>query len=175
MTDAVETRTNWWSALPRWARIGLIAFVAIVVALATLVTVRVVTRVPAIPLGATAVDEVRPGSCVEESARDLAEYTVVRCDLEHPQQVFATTELELAPDVYTLVDEAIGMFGDEVCERYLEYRLFLLADLERSDYVAYAIGVPSVDEYAAGRTEALCAIAPVSGGTITGDLHRPMP
>lgn len=175
MTDAVETRSSWWSVLPRWARIGLITFLAIVVALATVVVVRVATRTPAIPLGATAVEDLLPGSCLEEAGRDLDEYTVVPCQDEHPQQVFAVAELELTPDVYTLVDEAIGMFGDEVCDRYLEYRLFLLADLDRGDYEVYAIAVPSVDDYAAGRTDALCAIAPLDGGTMTGDLHRPMP
>jgi hypothetical protein len=175
VTDAVETRSSWWSALPRWARIGLIAFVAIVVALAALVIARVATRDPAIPLGVTAAEDLLPGSCLAESGTELDEYTVVACDVAHPQQVFAIAELELAPSVYTLVDEAIGTFGDEVCSRYLEYRLFVIAGLEKNDYEAYAIAVPTPDDYAAGRTEALCAIAAASGGPITGDLYRAMP
>ena len=176
MTDVAESRTGWWSALPRWARIGLVAFVAIVVALVALVLVRVLTRTPAIPLGVTAVSDLRPGSCLAENGVDRAEYTVVPCATEHPQQVFATAELELEDEVYGLVDEALAQFGDEVCERYLEYRLFLVADLEKGDYEAYALGVPDPDAYAAGDTDALCVIVPESeGATLTGDLYRAMP
>jgi glutaminase len=154
----------------------MIAFVAVVVALAALVVARVVTRTPVIPLGATAAADLLPGSCLAESERGLTEYTVVSCGLAHPQQVFAIAELELAPDVYALVDDAIGLFGDEVCARYLEYRLFLVPELEKNDYRAFAIAVPNVDEYAAGDTDALCAIAPRDeSATLTGDLYRAMP
>lgn len=176
MTDVAESRTGWWSALPRWARVGLIAFVAIVVALAALVLVRVLTRTPAIPLGVTAVSDLRPGSCLAEDGLDRAEYTVVPCATEHPQQVFATAELELDESVYGLVDDALTRFGDEVCARYLEYRLFLVPELEKGDYLAHALDVPDPDAYAAGDTDALCVIVPeAEGATLTGDLYRAMP
>lgn len=175
MTDTTEARTGWWPTLPRWARLGIVALLAIVVALVALVLVRVLTRVPAIPLGVTATSDLRTGSCLAESGRDLAEYTVIPCTEEHPQQVFATADLDLDDTVYALVDDALAEFGDKVCERYLEYRLFLLADLEKQDYVAFAIAVPDPAAFAEGDTDALCAIAPEDGGTITGDLHRPMP
>lgn len=174
MTDPAEP-SRGWAALPRWTRIGILALAAVVVALILLVLVRIVSRAPAIPLGVTPVAELRPGSCLAESALDLDEYTVVSCSVEHPQQVFAVADLDLEDDVYALVEESLAVFGDEVCDRYLEYRLFLAPDLEKSDYTAYAIAVPSPASYAAGETSALCAVSPDDGGAITGDLHRPMP
>ena len=175
MTDAVDPSPRGWAALPTWARIGIIALAAIIVALVAIVAVRLATRVPPIPLGVTSIDDLRPGSCLAEPQRDLAEYTVVACGEEHPQQAFATADLDLEEDVYVLVESSLATFGDEVCDRYLEYRLFLREGLETSDYEAYAIAVPDPDSYAAGDTEALCAVASADGTDITGDAYRPMP
>lgn len=175
MTDAIDAPVRGWRALPTWARVGLLVLAAVLVALVATVLVRLATRVPPIPLGVTAVDDLRTGSCLAEGDRGLSEYTVVACGVEHPQQVFATAELELDEFVYASVESALATFGDEVCDHYLEYRLFLLEGLEKSGYTAYAIAVPDPATYRAGDTEALCAIAPESGGTMTGDLYRPMP
>jgi hypothetical protein len=175
VTEAVDASPRGFNALPTWARIGLIALAAILVALIAIVAVRLATRVPTIPFGTTAVADLRPGSCLAEAQPDLEAYTVIPCGGEHPQQVFATADLELDANTYALVDTALATFGDEVCSRYLEYRLFLRAGLETRQYTAYAIAVPDAATYAAGSTEALCALAPANGGTITGDAYRSMP
>lgn len=174
MTDASEPPRGW-AAWPSWARIGILALAAIVVALVAIVLVRIATRVPPIPLGVTAADDVRPGSCLAEDDRDLAEYTVVPCTDEHPQQVFAFADVEVDESVYALAGESLAVFGDEVCLHYLEYRLFLVAELEKQRYRAYAIDVPTPEEYRAGDTEALCAIAARDGGALEEDLYRAMP
>jgi hypothetical protein len=174
VSDLPET-AGWWSRLPSWARVSLIAFVVIVVALVALVAFRVATRAPAIPPGPTAVNDLRPGSCLAEDALDLGEYTVVPCSDAHPQQVFAVADLELDELVYAQTGGALAAFGDEVCDRYLEYRLFLIAELDKGDFVARAIGVPSPDRYAAGDTEASCVIAHEDGQSLVTDLYRPMP
>lgn len=174
MSDLPET-ASWWSRLPSWARIGLIAFVVVVVALVALVAFRVATRAPAIPLGPTAATDLRPGACLAEDSIDLDEYTVVACGQKHPQQVFAVADLELDELVYAQTGGALTAFGDEVCDRYLEYRLFLVPDLDKGDYVAQAIGVPTPAQYASGDTEASCVIAHEDGQALTTDLYRPMP
>jgi hypothetical protein len=166
---------GWWGNLPSWARVGLIAFGVVVIALVSLVAFRVATRVPAIPTGLTAADELRPGSCIAESALDLEEYTVVPCGQPHPQQVFATADLELDDDLYALTGGALEAFGDAVCDRYLEYRLFLDEDLDKRDYAAGAIALPTPADYAAGLTETRCVIAHDEGADLVDDLYRPMP
>jgi hypothetical protein len=166
---------GWWRRLPSWARIGLLAFVVVVIALAALVAVRLATRAPAITLGASSVDDLVAGSCLAEDSRDLEEYTVVACGEPHPQQVFATADLELDELVYAQTGGALASFGDEVCDRYLEYRLFLAADLDKGDYVAHALSVPTPDAYASGDTDALCVISHEDGERLTADLYRPMP
>ena len=175
MTEAVDASPRGWITLPRWARIGLLVLVGVLIALLAFVIVRVATRVPPIPTGTTAVADLRPGSCLAEAAIDLAEYTVIPCSEEHPQQVFAEADLALDESVYALVDSALATFGDQVCKRYLEYRLFLREGLETRQYTAYTLAVPDAAAYAAGDTVALCAIAPKSGGAITGDAYRAMP
>lgn len=178
MTDTPTVdaeRTGAWRALPVWARIGILALLAVVLALVAIVLIRLATRVPAIPLGTTASAELRPGACLAEAGPGLAEYTVVGCGQGHAQQVFATADLELEQNVYGLIDSSLSMFGDEVCRHYLEYRIFLVEDLDKSEYVAYAIDVPTAEAYTAGDTEALCAIAAMDGAPLTGDLYRAMP
>ncbi len=156
-------------------RVGFIALIAIVVALACLLAFRLLTRATPIAYGVTAVADLRPGSCLAEAARDLTEYTVGSCALPHPQQVFATAELELDEWVYAQTGGALQSFGDEVCDHYLEYRLFLIAELEKGDYKAFAIAVPDPAAYAAGDTSALCVLVAEDGTDITGDAYRPMP
>ena len=156
-------------------RVGFIALIAVVVALACILAFRLLTRAAPIAYGVTAVGDLRPGSCLAEPGRDLAEYTVGSCALPHPHQVFATAELELDESVYALTGGAMQSFGDEVCDHYLEYRLFLIAELEKNDYQAFAIAVPTPEQYAAGDTEALCVLVAEDGTDITGDAYRPMP
>lgn len=174
MSDATAPR-GWWGNLPPWARIGLIAFGVVVIALSSIVAFRVATRVPVIATGATDAAVLLPGSCLDEAGLDLDEYTVVPCGQPHPQQVFATADLELDDDLYALTGGALEAFGDAVCSRYLEYRLFLDEDLDKRDFSAHAIGLPTPDDYAGGRTETRCVIAHEDGEALTADLYRPMP
>lgn len=180
MTDAAEARAGW-SALPRWARLGIIAFAAIVAALLLVVAIRVATRTPPIPLGTTSSDDLRPGSCLAESDPALDTYTVVSCGDEHPAQVFATVDLVLPGGLATQTDASLTVFADAVCGRYLEYRLFLVPGLDKFAYDSSAIAVPKPDAYAAGDTSALCVIVPADPdgdgqrGTMTGDLYQQMP
>jgi hypothetical protein len=174
VTDAAEP-AGWWGRLPSWARIGLIAFVVVVVALAALVAFRLATREPVIPLGTSSVNDLLPGSCLAEDSLELDDYTVVSCTESHPQQVFATADLELEELVYAQTGGALTAFGDEVCDRYLEYRLFLDPELDKGDYSAHAIGVPDPERYASGDTDASCVIAHEDGAALTADLYRPMP
>lgn len=175
MTDAVEPRSSRWSAFPRWARVALVVVAVIVIALIAFVVIRVATRVPPIPLGVTETHELRLGSCLADDARDAAEYTVVNCGDAHPQQVFAAADLSMNDSVYAAVEPALATFGDQVCRRFLEYRLGLLDDLVTFDLTAYAIAVPAADSYAAGDTVALCAVASADGSPLTSDLYRPAP
>ena len=175
MTDAVEPRSSRWSALPTWARVGLLVVVVIVIALIAFVAIRLATRVPAIPLGVTPTYDVRLGSCLAEDDRDAAEYTVVNCGDAHPQQVFASADLAMNDSVYATVEPALATFGDQVCRRFLEYRLGLREGLATFDFTAYAIAVPSAETYAAGNTVALCAIASADGSALTSDLYLPAP
>lgn len=175
MTEVVDASPRGLAALPTWARIGLIALAAVLVALLAIVAIRLATRVPPIPHGTTDVADLRPGSCLAEDGADLEQYTVVPCDRDHAQQVFATADLDLQPTVYALVESALAQFGDQVCSRYLEYRVFLHPELVTSAFTASAIAVPDPDEYAAGDTEALCVLRAVDGGAFTGDAYRAMP
>lgn len=150
-------------------------FAAVVLALVTVIAVRVVTRVPAVYPGVTPAERLQLGSCLAESDRALSEYTVVGCDQPHPVQVFATVDVALDESVYAQTGGVLDAFADEVCDRYLEYRLFLVADLEKLDYAASAIAVPTPEQYAAGDTEALCVLAAEDGGPLVGDYYHPMP
>lgn len=174
MTETAPPRRGW-SALPRWAQLGVVVLAAVILAIATILAVRLVTRIPVISPGVTAADAVVPGSCLAEDDRSLPEYTVVGCGQPHPVQVFATADVGLDDVVYDSSQGVLDAFADEVCKRYLEYRLFLPSDLEKRDYTAWAIVVPTREQYRAGDTEALCVIALEAGGTLTGDLYRPLP
>ena len=175
MSDATEPRSARWRALPGWARIGILVGATVLVVLAVAVAVRVATRVPPIPLGTTAVADLRPGACLAEPARDAAQYTVVPCSTAHPQQVFAVADLAINDSIYELVEPALATFGDQVCSRFREYRLGLQEGLVTGDYVAYAIDVPDRTAWEAGDTVALCAIADVDGASLSADLYRPVP
>lgn len=191
MTDAVTAETEpasrgfrtWFTGLPRWVRIGFVAGLVIVVGLASFVAYRVLTRVPHIPLGVTAAEDLLPGSCLADAEPDLAEYEVVACSVEHPAQVFAIAPLDLDETLFSDdgafrgadAGDALPIFADEVCERFLEYRLYLVSDLDKQHYEARSLTVPSLDDWRAGDQDVLCVIADEDGAPLTRDLYRPMP
>ncbi len=162
-------------SLPQWARIGIIVLAAMVIAVVAILAVRVLTRTPVIPTGSTAADDLQVGSCLAEAERSLDRYTVVGCGEPHPVQIFAIADVGVADAVYDQTQGVLDAFADAVCERYLEYLLFLPDDLERSDHVVSSITTPDAQQYAAGDTDALCVIALESGEPLTGDLYRAMP
>jgi hypothetical protein len=168
--------------LPRWLRIGIIAAATAVLALIIAVVVRIALQAPAIPLGVTPVEQVLPGSCLLEPGGTSDEYTVVGCSTPHQQQVIARVDLAF-PGVEYTADESLAIYADEVCNRMLEYRLYLIDDLVKTDFLAGAIAPPTLDRYEAGDTSTLCAVfdhpdRPEEGGSsedLTRDLYRPMP
>jgi hypothetical protein len=171
-----------FGGLPRWLRIGIIAAASAVLVLIIAVIARVVLSSPIIPLGVTAVDDLLPGSCVVEPGGTSDEYTVVGCSTPHQQQVIARVDLAF-PGVDYTADESLAIYADEVCNRLLEYRLYLVDDLVKAEYIAGAIASPTLEEYEAGETETLCSVLdhpdrPEQGGQsedLTRDLYRPMP
>jgi hypothetical protein len=171
-----------FGGLPRWLRIGIIAAATAVLVLIIAVVVRIALQAPAIPLGVTPVDEILPGSCLVEPGGTSGEYTVVGCSTPHQQQVIAEVDLAF-PGVDYTADESLAIYADEVCNRLLEYRLFLVDDLVKADFIAGAVAPPTLEEYEAGETETLCAVLdhpdrPETGGSsedLTRDLYRPMP
>jgi hypothetical protein len=168
--------------LPAWLRIGIIAAATAVIVLIIAVIARLILQTPFIPLGTTATDDLLPGSCLVEPGGGSDEYTVVGCSTPHQQQVIARVDL-LFPGVDYTADEALAIYADEVCNRLLEYRLFLVDGMEKGDFIAAAIAPPTLEQYEAGETETICSVLdhpdrPDEGGQsedLTTDLYRPMP
>lgn len=179
MSDEVPTAdassASRWSALPTWARVGIIAGIVIVIVIVSLFAWRLATRVPNIPLGETPAADLQPGSCLAESDLDLDSYTVVPCTEPHPTQVFAVADAELDDAIYALSGGALRTFVDEICERHKEYKLYLVEDLDRGDHVALGIDVPTPEEYESGEYDARCVIQAEDGSDLTRDLYRPLP
>ncbi len=176
------TVRSGFGGLPRWLRIGIIAAATAVLVLIVAVVVRVALQAPSIPLGVTPVGQIMPGSCLLEPGGTSDEYTVVGCSTAHQQQVIAKVDLAF-PGVDYTADESLAIYADEVCNRLLEYRLYLIDDLVKSDFIGAAVAAPTLEEYEAGDTETLCAVLdhpdrPEAGGSsedLTRDLYRPMP
>jgi hypothetical protein len=159
---------------PRWGRIGIIAAAAVVVAIIATVGVRMVLADPRPALGVTAAADLRLGSCLAEAGVDLERWTVVDCSVGHPQQVVASMDLSVVTNVYSAFS-AMTTVAEEICDRYLEYDLFVQESVDSTTHDLIALAVPSQEQYEAGDTRALCAIVALDGTPITTDLYRPMP
>jgi hypothetical protein len=178
---ADEARTGF-GGLPRWLRIGIIAAATAVLVLIFAVVIRIVLQTPIVPLGVTPVDRLVPGSCLVEPGSTDEQYTVVNCSTPHQQQIIARVDLNF-PGVPYSADESLAILARETCQRLVEYRLFLPADIVKTDYDADAVNPPTLAEYEAGETETLCAVfdhpdrpEPGSGSDdLTRDLYRPIP
>jgi hypothetical protein len=158
----------------RWGLLALIAGGAIIVALLTLLVVRIVITNARPPLGVTAVADLQPGACLAEQSAELAEYTVISCSDPHPQQVIASFDLALGRDVYTSYG-AIPTLAQEICDRYLEYDLYVERDAPGDDRLSMlALGVPSEAEYNDGRTLGYCAVVATDGSDLTTDEYHPV-
>ena len=179
-TPDTAPRTGF-GALPSWLRIGIVAAATAVAVLIISVIIRIVLQTPVVPLGQIAVDDLLPGSCmVEPGAADV--YTVVPCSQAHQQQIVASVDLAF-PGVSYSADSSLATYAGFTCDRLLEYRLYLPADLVKTDYNMAAISPPTLEQYEAGDTATLCAILddpdlPDKGGSsddLTRDLYRPIP
>jgi hypothetical protein len=173
---------NGFGGLPRWLRIGIVAAATAVVVLVFAVIIRIILQTPIIPTGVTPAESLLPGSCLLEPGGTEPEYTVVVCTTPHQQQVIADVDLAF-PGVSYTSDESLAVFAAETCERLVEYRLYLVNDLVKTDFTAIAIDPPTVEEYDGGETFTLCAVLdhpdrPEPGGSsedLTRDLYRPIP
>lgn len=159
---------------PRWGLIGLIAAATIVIALIAIVGFRALQSVPRPPLGETAVADLQLGSCLAEGDADLGEYTVVECGGAHPQQVVGPVDLSIDPGEYSRLS-AMTSYAQAVCDRFIEYGLYLRDGVTQDEYALTAMAVPTEDEFADGRTTAYCAVSALDGSDLTEDLYRPVP
>lgn len=161
------------SRVRRWSLLAVVAAGAVLLMLLTLFVVRLITSNAHPPLGPTAVEQLQPGSCLAEADPTLAQYTVVDCGQPHPLQVIAAVDLSLGSDAFSSHD-AMPALAQLVCDRYLEYDLFVSQEPGEDRLAMVAIGVPSAAEWDAGRTTALCAVTSTDGSPLTGDEFRPI-
>jgi hypothetical protein len=157
----------------RWGLLAIVAGAAIVLALLALLVVRVVISNARPALGVTAVANLQPGSCLAEAATDSAEYTVVDCSTPHPQQMIAMVDLSLGREVFTSYG-AMPALAQEVCDRYLEYDLFVGQAAGDDRLSVVPLGLPSEAEYDSGRTVGFCAVVATDGSDLTTDEYRPV-
>lgn len=182
MSEVDSTPATGFGGLPRWLRIGIVAAATAIVVLVIAVVIRIVLQAPIIALGPTPADRLEPGACLVEPGANAEQYTVVACSSPHQQQVIAQIDIAF-PGVPYNSDEALGIYAGYSCDRLLEYRLFLVAGLTKSEYVMTAVSIPTLDEYNAGEAATLCAIGdnpdlPEPGGIaedLTGSLYEPIP
>lgn len=159
---------------PRWGLIGLVAGGTILLVLLGVIGVRAVVASIGPPLGVTAAADLQLGSCIAEDSFDLTEFTVVDCSIAHPQQAVGIVEMDQSTAVYTDFS-AMTTYIEEVCDRFLEYGLFLPANVKNDAFDLSAIAVPTEEEFAAGRRTALCSLTSLDGGQLLGDYYRPLP
>lgn len=167
-TSESETRRpNWWV-------IGIVAAATIFVALFAIIAFRALLSDPPPALGATPAAELQLGSCLAEAETDLASYTVVDCASPHPQQVVGTVDIGIRSVAYTQYT-AVTVFAREVCNRYLEYSLFVRDEITPEDYTADAIAIPTETQYKSGQDQALCVVAAGDGSQLTESVYRALP
>lgn len=159
---------------PSWALIGLVAAGTVLVIILAVIVVKVVAATPQPRLGVTASDELQPGSCLDEGAVDLDQYTVVDCGRPHPQQIVASIDLGKSENVYTQYD-AMSSYAQEICDRLIEYRLYLREGPSYDRYELVVVAMPTQAQFDEGRQFALCAIVDPDGDDLTESFYRAMP
>jgi hypothetical protein len=160
--------------LPRAALIAIIAGGAVLALIVVGVVSLAVALGAFLSLGPTAATDLRPGACLAEPDADLAQYTVVDCVEEPAQQVVAEIDLGRDTEQYT-TPAALDAFAQEICDRFLEYALYVPEDIDIVRFDLAAITVPTPDEVAAGDTVARCAVVARDGSPLPGSLFRAMP
>lgn len=157
----------------RWGLLALVAGGAVILTLLTLLVVRIVISNARPPLGVTAVVDLQPGSCLAEDSADAEQYTVVSCSDPHPQQVISTFDLALGRDSFTSY-AAIPELASEICQRYLEYNLYVEQAPADDRLSVQALGLPTEAQYNEGRTTAFCVVVATDGSALTTDDYRPI-
>jgi hypothetical protein len=170
---STETAPPVSRGLPRWAIVLLAVAGAIVVTVVGLIVALIAAVIAAPDFGPTDAAALQPGSCLAESAQDLPTYTVIDCESAHPLEVVARIDLGRGAGLYT-TPSALASYAGEICNRFLEYGLFVTADVDES-FVAVPLAVPTPELAASGTTGALCAVAKADGSALTGSVYRPMP
>jgi hypothetical protein len=162
----------------RWPLIGLIAGATLLLILIGGVGLRALFAALPAGLGPTAVGEIRPGSCLEESDTSLPAYTVVPCFLDHGQQFIAPVDLSVSRNVLTQFS-VMNAYAQAVCDRFLEYGLFVVPEVatagNRANYRMRAFHVPTEAEFAAGKVMAGCSISRADGKPSDSDLFLAAP
>ena len=125
-------------------------------------------------LGETSVSDLAPGACLAEDEAGRDDYTVVACTGEHAQQVIGPVELGDEADTYSTF-QAVGTFAEAVCDRYLDYGLYLTDEASTTSHDVGIVAMPTETEFGAGRTTALCSVRAADGSTLTSDLYEPLP
>ncbi|MCY7412553.1 MAG: hypothetical protein LH471_05885 [Salinibacterium sp.] len=176
MSDSDTIGSGEVDARPRvhWARFGIAFGATGVLVIIGIVGWNATIESAPPPAGPTIAAELVLGSCVEEGEVDLAQYTVTGCFFEHPQQIVADVDLSRTVGNYSS-SEALTIFVQEVCDRFIEYGLFVPADLSDEQYEFIAISVPTIEELDAGRERALCAVRSIDDSVLSGDLYVPLP
>jgi hypothetical protein len=159
---------------PRWAIVGVIAGLTVLIIIVVVIIVKVAVNSTLVPLGVTSANELQTGSCLAEGATDLAEYTVVDCGLPHPQQVVALIDLGKTDNIYTQFS-AMSSYAQEICDRLIEYRLYLREGPTYDDYQLVVVGMPSEQQFADGGQFARCAIIHTAGDELTESYYKAMP
>ncbi len=149
---------------------GAALFALLIVGLVSIV----LAVVSVLSLGPTAATDLQPGACLLEPAPDLAEYTTVDCAESPAQQVVAEIDLGRNTAQYTTPSSLIA-YAQEICDRFLEYGLYVPADIDEEVYDLVAITVPTPENVAAGDTAARCAVVARDGSPLPGSLFRQMP
>lgn len=159
---------------PRWGLIGVIAAGSVLLIILTVIIVKVIVSTPRAPLGVTSFDELQPGSCLDEDETDLDEYTVVDCSEAHPQQVIALIDLGKTDNVYTQFS-SMSSYAQQICDRFIEYRLYLREAPNYDDLEVTLLAMPTEDQFNDGLETARCAIISSEGDDLTESYYRAMP
>jgi len=173
-SDTISSSEVDASTRVHWGRLGIAFGATIVLVIVGIVGWSATIGSAPPPVGPTVAAELVLGSCVEESDIGLAVYTVTGCFFEHPQQIVAEVDLRRTVGTYSST-EALTSFVQEVCNRFIEYGLFVPLDLSDEQFELIAISVPTIEELDSGRERALCAVRSIDGSSISGDLFVPLP
>jgi hypothetical protein len=157
-----------------WLRLGIAAGATVILVVIAIAGFNSVIEEFSAQSGPTATAELQLGGCLADSDVGIAQYTVIDCAFEHPQQVVADVDLGRTSTTYNST-EALVTYVEEVCNRFIEYGIYIRADVREEQYDVFALWVPTIEEVASGVDRALCAVRSLDGTPLTEDLYQPVP